>query len=96
MKKTGAPFSGKIMRQLLCLPILIALVQTPAHAATCEEGRQVIEQMSKMLGLSEFEESNIEALITKARLEQEQGHERSCKIILADAIRFFLIKTVME
>jgi hypothetical protein len=84
------------MKQLLCLPILIALVQTPARAVTCEEGRQVIEQMSKILELSDFEQANIEALITKAKLEEEQGHERNCKIILADAIRFFLIKTVID
>ncbi len=84
------------MRLLFSIAILFALGQTPARAATCQEGMQVIEQMSKILELTDLELSNIEALITKAKLESEQGRERNCKIILADAIRFFLIKTVLE
>ena len=57
---------------------------------------QVIDQMSRILELSDLERSNIDALITKARIEDEQGRARNCKIILADAIRFFLIKTVLD
>lgn len=84
------------MRLLFSIAILIALGLTPARAATCTEGMQVIEQMSKILELTDLELANIQALITKAKIELEKGHERTCKIILADAIRFFLIKTVLE
>ncbi|MBI4725106.1 MAG: hypothetical protein HY765_09040, partial [Rhodomicrobium sp.] len=48
------------------------------------------------LDLSEFERSNIDALIVKARIEDEQGRQRNCKIILADAIRFFLMRTALN
>lgn len=86
-----------IMKKLLCLTVLaVAFAQTPAHAVTCEEGMQAIEEMSKILDLTPSEQSNIEALITKAKIEEEQGRQRNCKIILADAIRFFLIKTVID
>jgi len=84
------------MRKLLFLPLLLVLPQTPAHAASCHEGMQAIEQMSKILDLSQLEQSNIDALIVKAKIENEQGRQRNCKIILADAIRFFLIKTVLD
>jgi hypothetical protein len=88
--------SRKIMRLLFSIAILFALGLTPARAASCDEGIQVIDQMSKILELSDLEQANIEALVTKAKLEEEQGRQRNCKIILADAIRFFLIKTVLE
>jgi hypothetical protein len=84
------------MKHILCVLTMLAALEVPAHAVTCAEGMQVIGQMSKILDLSELEQSNIEALITKARLEEEQGRQRNCKIILADAIRFFLIKTVLD
>ncbi len=84
------------MKRLLCASIIFAALASPAHAVTCAEGRQVIEQMSKVLDLSQLERSSIEALITKAKIEEEQGRQRNCKIILADAIRFFLIKTVID
>ena len=84
------------MKQLLCASLLFAALSVPARAVTCSEGMQVIDQMSKILDLSEIEQSNIRALITKAKLEDQQGRQRNCKIILADAIRFFLIKTVLD
>lgn len=84
------------MKHILCVLIMFVALGVPAHAVTCAEGMQVIDQMSKILELSELEQSNIEALITKAKLEEEQGRQRNCKIILADAIRFFLIKTVLD
>ena len=84
------------MKQLLCGLVFAAAFAGQAHAVTCAEGMQVIDQMSKILELSDIEQSNIEALITKAKLEDEQGRQRNCKIILADAIRFFLIKTVLD
>jgi hypothetical protein len=52
--------------------------------------------MARILELTDLERSSIDALITKAKIEEEQGRQRNCKIILADAIRFFLIKTVLE
>jgi hypothetical protein len=84
------------MKQLLFGAVFLAAFELPARAVTCAEGMQVIDQMSRILELSELEQSNIEALITKAKLEEEQGRQRNCKIILADAIRFFLIKTVLD
>jgi hypothetical protein len=84
------------MKQLLSLAVICMTLTSPASAVTCAEGMQVIDQMSKILELSQYEQSNIEALITKAKLEDEQGRQRNCKIILADAIRFFLIKTVVD
>ena len=84
------------MKKLICGLIVFAAVASPARAVTCAEGRDVIEQMSKVLNLSDLERSSIEALIAKAKIEEEQGHQRNCKIILADAIRFFLIKTVID
>ncbi len=84
------------MKQLLLGLIFLAALGAPARAVTCAEGMQVIGQMSKILELSDLEQSNIEALITKAKIEEEQGRQRNCKIILADAIRFFLIKTVLD
>jgi hypothetical protein len=84
------------MKKLLCALAVLAALSGPAHAVTCAEGMHVIDQMSKVLELSDFERSNIDALITKAKIEDEQGRQRNCKIILADAIRFFLIKTVLD
>jgi hypothetical protein len=84
------------MKQLFCGLILLAALEGPARAVTCAEGMQVIDQMSKILDLSDLEQSNIQALITKAKLEDQNGRQRNCKIILADAIRFFLIKTVLD
>jgi len=84
------------MKQLVCGLIVFTALAGPARAVTCAEGRRVIDQMSKILDLSEMERSNIDALITKAKIEEEQGRQRNCKIILADAIRFFLIKTVID
>jgi hypothetical protein len=84
------------MKQLLPIIVIFVALASPARAVTCAEGMRVIDQMSKILELSETEQSNIEALITKAKIEEEQGRQRNCKIILADAIRFFLIKTVLD
>ncbi len=84
------------MKQLVCGLIVFTALAGPARAVTCAEGRQVIDHMSKVLDLSEMERSNIDALLTKAKIEEEQGRQRNCKIILADAIRFFLIKTVID
>ncbi|MGO9173031.1 MAG: hypothetical protein ACLP7P_13855 [Rhodomicrobium sp.] len=84
------------MKQLVCGLIVFTALAGPARAVSCAEGRHVIEQMSKILDLSEMERSNIDALLTKAKIEEEQGRQRNCKIILADAIRFFLIKTVID
>ena len=76
--------------------VLFAAFGSPARAATCAEGMQIVEQISKSLDLSQAERLNIEALITKAKTEDRQGRERNCKVILAGAIRFFLVKTVLE
>jgi hypothetical protein len=84
------------MKKLLCGFIVFVALANPARAVTCAEGILVIDQMSKTLDLSDLERSNIEALLTKAKIEEEQLHERKCKIILADAIRFFLIKSVID
>jgi hypothetical protein len=84
------------MKQFVCAFVIVAALATPARAVTCAEGMQVIDQMAKILELSELERSSIDALITKAKIEEEQGRQRNCKIILADAIRFFLIKTVLD
>jgi len=84
------------MKRLFFGLIVLAALANPARAASCAEGFQVIEQMSKALELSEAERSNVQALITKAKIEDRQGHQRNCKIILAGAIRFFLIKTVLD
>ncbi|MGO9545020.1 MAG: hypothetical protein ACLPPF_09515 [Rhodomicrobium sp.] len=84
------------MKQIVCAFAIFAALASPARAVSCAEGMQVIDQMSKILDLSDLERSNIQALITKAKIEDEQGRQRNCKIILADAIRFFLIKTVID
>jgi hypothetical protein len=84
------------MKQVLCALLLFAALATPARAVTCAEGVLVIDEMARILDLSKNEQANIDALITKAKIEDEQGRQRNCKIILADAIRYFLIKTVLE
>ncbi|MGA9765435.1 MAG: hypothetical protein WBQ49_12275 [Rhodomicrobium sp.] len=94
-KRIEVPFRPH-MKQLLCGLTVLAALASPAGAATCAEGVQVVEQMSKALDLPEAERSNIQALIAKAKIEDRQGHQRNCKIILAGAIRFFLIKTVLD
>jgi hypothetical protein len=83
-------------RRLAIACVAVFASAMPAAAATCEEGVVAIEQISKLLELSELEQSNVESLIVKAKLEQEQGRQRNCKIILADAIRFFLIRAALE
>jgi hypothetical protein len=84
------------MKQVLYAFMLLAALAAPASAATCAEGMQVIDEMAKIMELSQSEQANIEALITKAKFEEQQGRQRNCKIILADAIRYFLIKTVID
>jgi hypothetical protein len=84
------------MKQVLSALILFVALATPARAVTCAEGVLVIDEMARILDLSKNEQANIDALITKAKIEDEQGRQRNCKIILADAIRYFLIKTVLE
>ncbi len=84
------------MRKCFCCLILFIAAVSPAQAVTCAEGMQVIEQMSRVLELSAVEKANIEALIAKAKIEEQQGRQRNCKIVLSDAIRFFLIKTVLD
>ena len=84
------------MKQLVYGLIVFTALASPARAVTCAEGMQVVGQLSQALDLSALERSNIEALITKAKIEEEQGRQRNCKIVLADAIRFFLIKSVLD
>jgi hypothetical protein len=84
------------MKHLVYAFVIAAALATPARAVTCAEGMKVIDQMARILELTDLERSSIDALITKAKIEEEQGRQRNCKIILADAIRFFLIKTVLE
>ena len=87
---------GSISKRFVFALAAFAALSGPARAVTCAEGMHVIDEMSKVLDLSELERSNIDALIVKAKIEAEQGRQRNCKIILADAIRFFLIKTVLD
>jgi hypothetical protein len=84
------------MKKLVYALAIVAALSGPARAVTCAEGMVVIDKMSKVLELNDLERSNIDALIVKAKIEAEQGRQRNCKIILADAIRFFLIKTVLD
>jgi len=83
-------------RSFLLAVIVGALFIAPARAVTCQDGLAAIESMSRVMELTAFEQANIEALITKARLENDKGKQRNCKLILADAIRFFLIKSVIQ
>ncbi len=83
-------------RTFLLATLLGALMMTPARAVTCQDGLAAIESMSKIMQLTEFEQANIEALMVKAKLENDKGKQRNCKLILADAIRFFLIKSVIQ
>jgi hypothetical protein len=95
-----APFTRGLvwldMKQVLYAFMFLAALSLPASAVTCAEGMRVIDEMAKILELSQSEQANIEALISKAKIEDEQGRQRNCKIILADAIRYFLIKTVID
>lgn len=85
------------MRRTLLLSMIIgALMTAPAKAVTCEDGLSAIDNMSKIMELSDFEQANIQALMVKAKLESDRGRQRTCKLILADAIRFFLIKSVIR
>ncbi len=76
--------------------IAIAALASPAGAASCAEGVQAIEEMSNALDLSEAELSKVKALIAKAKTEDQQGRERNCKLIAAGAIRFLLVKTLID
>ena len=84
------------MKQFVCGLAVFAALASPARAASCAEGVQIVEQMTGALDLSEAERSKIKALIAKAKTEDREGRERSCKLILAGAIRFFLIRTVID
>ncbi len=84
------------MNKVLGVFLVLAAFAAPARAATCAEGRQVIDEMSKVMTLSKAEQANLEALIAQARVEEQQGREHNCKVILADAIRLFLVKTVSD
>jgi hypothetical protein len=75
---------------------LVAASPAKAQSASCEDGLVAIASMSKIMGLSDLEQANIEALMVKAKQEGDQGKQRNCKLILADAIRFFLIKSVIQ
>jgi hypothetical protein len=96
LARSGRGLLWLAMKQVLCAFMLLAALAAPARAVTCAEGMRVIDEMAKILDLSPSEQANIEALITKAKIEEEQGRQRNCKIILADAIRYFLIKTVID
>ena len=84
------------MKQFVRGLAVFAALAGPAHAASCAEGVQIVEQMTGTLDLSEAERLKIRALVAKAKTEDQQGHERSCKLILAGAIRFFLVRTVID
>jgi hypothetical protein len=84
------------MKQFVCGLIVLAALAGPARAASCAEGVQIVEQMTGTLDLTEAERSKMRALIARAKTEDQQGRERSCKIILAGAIRFFLVRTVID
>ena len=84
------------MKQFACGLIVIAALAGPARAASCTEGVQIVEQMTDALDLSDAERTRVKALIAKAKTEDQQGRERACKIVVAGAIRFFLIKTVID
>jgi hypothetical protein len=84
------------MKQFLYAFVLLAALAAPASAATCAEGIRVIDDMAKKLELSKSDQANIAALITKAKIEEKEGRQRNCKIIVADAIRYFLVKTSIE
>ncbi len=75
---------------------VLAFLASPVRAASCAEGAGIVEQMAGTLDLSEAERSKVKASIAKARTEDSQGRERACKTTLAGAIRFFLIRTVID
>jgi hypothetical protein len=84
------------MKQFACGLIVFAALAGPARAASCTEGVQIVEQMAEALDLSGAERTRVKALIAKARAEEQQGRERSCKIAVAGAIRFFLVRTMID
>lgn len=84
------------MKQFVCGLIVFAALAGPARAASCAEGVQIVEQMTGTFDLSEAERSKIRALIARSKTEDREGHERSCKLILAGAIRFFVIRTMID
>ncbi len=84
------------MKQFAYGLIVFAALAGPARATSCAEGMEVIERISGTLDLSKSERSKVTALIAKAKLEDRQGHERNCKIAAASAIRFLLVKAVID
>jgi hypothetical protein len=84
------------MKRIIAGSFLLAASACPAWAASCAEGFPIVEEMSKTLDLSEAEKANVHALVAKARIEERLGHQKNCKLILSGAIRFFLIKTVLD
>jgi hypothetical protein len=75
---------------------VLAVLASPARAGSCAEGVQIIEQISNTLDLSEAERSKVRASIAKAKTEDREGRERNCKIAAAGAIRFFLVRTLVD
>ena len=75
---------------------ILAALASPARAVSCGEGVPIIEEMSATLDLSEAERSKVKALIEKAKAENQQGRERDCKFAAAEAIRFLLVKTLID
>ena len=84
------------MKQFVCGLIVFAALAGPARAASCAEGVEAVEQMTGSLDLSEAERSRMKALIAKAKTEDREGRQRSCKAVMAGAIRFFLVRTVID
>ena len=84
------------MKQFAYGLIVFAALAGPARASACAEGVEIVEQVSNNLDLSGSERAKVKALIAKARLEDQQGHERNCKIAAANAIRFLLVKTAID
>ena len=47
------------MKQFVYAFVIVAALAIPARAVTCAEGMKVIDQMSRILELSELERSSI-------------------------------------
>ncbi len=84
------------IKPFVCGLAILAVLASPARAGSCAEGVQIIEQISNTLDLSEPERSKVRALIAKAKTEDREGRERNCKIAAASAIRFFLVRTLVD
>ncbi|MDX2264120.1 MAG: hypothetical protein NW215_04030 [Hyphomicrobiales bacterium] len=72
--------------------IFVATFMPQVQAATCAEGLIMLQNTLSKVGLSEDEQIDAQDLMFQAKVEYDRGNAQVCKYIVADVIRFFVLK----